>query len=148
MLARIALVGAKLLKRISLVFAVPVLLAAAACHRQPGNASAAAPIQDATPEDQDRASHDPHAMTAIDAATGDLAGFANYAGGREDAPQASHASAAAATAALPSVPLASVASGDEQVGEQSSAVPAAAPWGVPASGSQAAPSNASAGSPP
>jgi hypothetical protein len=82
-------------------------------------------------------------MTAIDVATGDLAGFATYAGGRTYAPPPSHtAGVPAATAALPSLPVASVAAADEAVGEQSSAVPLLTPSPPQASG-QAAPPTAS-----
>jgi hypothetical protein len=122
------------LKKVELSLVLLILLAAAACHRQPGNASAAnAPTQDATQNEGD-SRHDPHAMTTIDVATGDLSGFANYAGGRAWAPAISHAGTApAATAALP---VASVASGDEPVADQSSALPTLAPPPPPASSAQ------------
>jgi hypothetical protein len=139
--------GAKYLKSTQLAFAVLILLAAAGCHRQAGNASAANALADGgATQENSGPPHDPHAMTAIDVATGDLAGFASYAGGRTYAPPASHtAGVPVATTTLPTLPLASVAAGDDQVGEQPSAVPGPAPWGVPAGGGPAPPSNAPAG---
>ncbi len=72
--------------------AILILLVAAACGRQSANSSqAAAPSDDSTViiEGYGRPSvpHDPRAMTAIDVATGDLSGLADYAGGRAVPPQ-------------------------------------------------------------
>ena len=108
------------MKTTQLAFAALILLAAAGCHRRPGTGSAAnALAQGGATEEESGSPHDPHAMTAIDVATGDLSGFATYAGGRAYAPPAGHtAGVPVATTALPTLPLASVATGDDQVGEQ------------------------------
>jgi hypothetical protein len=140
-------------KTIRLPLIVTVLLAAAACSRGPATSVATAPGQALATQGDGEATapHDPHAMTSIDAATGDLSGFANYAGGRAFAPPASHAGAAVApTAALPTVPLdsatASVASADEQVGVQAAA-PDAAPETSAIDLGQAGPSSVGAPAP-
>jgi hypothetical protein len=139
--------GARHLQRTQLAFAALILLAASGCHRQSGNASAANALAQGSATQADSGSpHDPHAMTAIDVATGDLAGFATYAGGRTYAPPAGHtAGVPVATTTLPTLPLASVAAGDEPVSEQPSAVPAPAPSGAPAGGGPSPPPNAPTG---
>ena len=78
------------MKSTKLTVALLIMLAGVACHRQPGNADANAPVQVGATRDDSGSPHDPHAMTAIDVATGDLAGFATYAGGRTYAPPAGH----------------------------------------------------------
>ena len=124
------------MKTFQFLVAVPILLAAAACHRQAGNASAAdpsAPAADslAAGHGETWAAHDAQAMTSIDVATGDLSGFAGYAGGRAFAPPALQASAASgASAAAPAMPTAvidgSVAETDEGVSQQAGGVPSSA----------------------
>ena len=72
------------MKIIRVTFAVLALLAATACNRSgqsvpPADSAAGGAL--ASTEDLDhQPAHDPHAMTAIDVATGDLSGWASYAG--------------------------------------------------------------------
>jgi hypothetical protein len=138
--ARIAADGVRHLKNVQLTAAMLALLVAAACHRQAGNTATATAPGQASLQDDGGSSHDPHAMTAIDVATGDIAGFAQYAGGRTYAPPPSHTAGvpAVATAPLPTLPVATVAAGDEQP----SALPLIVPPSIPANGGQTPPNGA------
>ena len=73
------------MSKIATAFLALLGLLAAGCHRQAGQ-EATTPQNGQSamlPDSGDQAgSHDPHAMTAIDVATGDLSGWDDYAGGR------------------------------------------------------------------
>jgi hypothetical protein len=109
-------------------FAILILLAAAACSRQPGKSSPGDGLSEDSTVISDgygrpSVSHDPRAMTSIDVATGDLSGFADYAGGRAIPPPADRAAPSQqAVAALPAqVVEGAVAAAQDGVGELTNA---------------------------
>lgn len=120
------------------------LFAAAACHRSPHNLSATGEPLDVSSDTGVREStHDPASMTAIDVATGDVAGYASYAGDRAVPVVASHyGQQPEATNQTSDVLEDSVADADEAVGEQttggsSSATPITEDHAIPPSGGAA-----------
>jgi hypothetical protein len=120
------------------------LLAIAGCHRPAQNPSAAASGEPLAVTDDPglrEGTHEPGAMTAIDVATGDLAGWSDYAGDRAVPAVAAHAYGAAQSAAATNQTAdmleGSVATSDENVGVQ----PGAGAAATPAEGDQV-PSNA------
>jgi hypothetical protein len=133
-------------KRAGTPFVILLLLAATACGK-PGAAGGNGADDDAViTADGGRPSveHDPRAMTAIDVATGDLSGFAHYAGGRAWAPQPNRA----ASSGEPAVPAQETTNAVAAVPGDAgpSAIPLVVP--PPTTENSAAPATSSGQTPP
>jgi hypothetical protein len=90
--------------KIGILSLAAIALIVAGCHRQGSQASSALQNGEATivtDTGGQTSTHDPHAMTSIDVATGDLAGWEDYAGGRAVPPAPKSATAAQPAAASP-----------------------------------------------
>ena len=111
------------MKSVGVPFVILVLLATVACGRQ-ASGSAADGSDDSTvmSEGDGRPSvpHDPRAMTAIDVATGDLSGLANYAGGRVLAPPAYRAATSGQAVSSAQQAEGAIAAAQDGIGPQAS----------------------------